>query len=111
MKSPSSPCAERAQLAERDLLGRADRAARVQRALRLLDRRRRAVGRDVDADLLATAEQAAASSRNAIRPRDARSSIAVVSARRDVPPSMTIAPDAAVRSGGGAGIRIDGSSR
>ena len=27
------------------------------------------------------------------------------------PPSMTIAPDAAVRSGGGAGIRTDGSSR
>ena len=48
------------------------------------------------------------SSRKASRPRDARSSIAVVSARREVPPSMIIAPDAAVRSGGGAGMWIDG---
>ena len=37
--------------------------------------------------------------------------MAVVSARREVAPSMIIAPDAAVRSGGGAGIRTDGSSR
>ncbi len=37
--------------------------------------------------------------------------MAVVSARRDVLPSMIIAPDAAVRSGGGAGISTDGSSR
>ena len=51
------------------------------------------------------------SSWNEIRPRLARSSIAVVSARRDVPPSMTMAPDAAVRSAGGAGTWIDGSSR
>ena len=51
------------------------------------------------------------SSWNVISPRLARSSIAVVRARREVRPSMTIAPDAAVRSAGGAGIRIDGSSR
>jgi len=48
---------------------------------------------------------------NEIRPRLARSSIAVVNARRDVPPSITTAPAAAVSSGGGAGISTDGSSR
>ena len=68
-------------------------------------------GRDVDADLRAPSPRMPGSSRNAISPREARSSIAVVRARRDVPPSMTIAPEAAVRSGGGAGMRIDGSSR
>jgi hypothetical protein len=37
--------------------------------------------------------------------------MAVVNARREVRPSITAAPDAAVRPGGGAGINTDGSSR
>ena len=96
-----------AELAERDRLGRTGRPAGVAGALGL--ERRVAAAGSVSTPTLRL--RMPFSSRNATRPRLARSSIAVVSARRDVEPSMTIAPDAAVRSGGGAGMRIDGSSR
>ena len=105
------PCrAELTQLLERVLLGGADRSARVERSPRLLDRVA-ASAVPTSMPTLLDSPSSPRSSRNEIRPRDARSSIAVVSARRDVPPSMTNAPDAAVRSGGGAGMRIEGSSR
>ena len=47
----------------------------------------------------------------AISPRPARSTSAVVKARRVARPSMTTAAAAGVRPGGGAGMRIEASSR
>ena len=51
------------------------------------------------------------SASNSMRPRDARSRLAVVSARRVDWPSRMTAPAAGVRPTGGAGMWIDGSSR
>ena len=103
---PSSPaasdCSSRSATSSAGPIGPAALRARCASSDRVAARRL-----DVDADLVRS-EQRPSPRGTRCSPRLARSSIAVVSARRDVRRPSPSRRTRAVRSGGGAGMRIEG---